>query len=68
MYLVNEVSPTLMGLYRWFLIGLYYVAIKRLAVLFSVLFGALIFHEHHLKERLTGAAVMVAGVFVITLL
>lgn len=38
------------------------------AVLLSVLFGSLIFHEQHLKERLTGATVMIAGVFCITLL
>jgi uncharacterized membrane protein len=43
------------------------IAIKRMSALISVLFGHFLFQETGLKERLTGAAVMVLGVIVMTL-
>jgi uncharacterized membrane protein len=44
----------------------YVIAVKRTSVLFSVLAGALIFREHSLVPRLTGAAIMLAGFLLIT--
>lgn len=44
----------------------YVVAVKRMNALFTVLFGAFLFKEKNLRERLLGAALMVAGVVVIS--
>lgn len=44
------------------------IAIKRMSALISVLFGHFLFQEKGLRERLTGAAIMVFGVIVLTLL
>jgi uncharacterized membrane protein len=46
----------------------YVISIKRLSILFGVLFGALFFREQGLCERLLGVLVMLAGVLCITLL
>lgn len=43
------------------------IAIKRMSALISVLFGHFLFQERGLRERLTGAAIMVFGVIVMTL-
>ncbi len=43
----------------------YMIAIKRLSLLFGVLYGAWWFGEENLAERLAGAAIMVAGVSLI---
>jgi drug/metabolite transporter (DMT)-like permease len=43
----------------------YMIAIKRISLLFGVLYGAWWFGEQDILERLAGAAIMVAGVFVI---
>lgn len=43
----------------------YMIAIKRISLLFGVLYGAWWFGERDIPERLAGAAIMVAGVFVI---
>jgi drug/metabolite transporter (DMT)-like permease len=43
----------------------YMIAIKRLSLLFGVLYGAWWFGEQNIRERLVGAAIMVAGVFLI---
>lgn len=43
------------------------IAIKRMSALISVLFGHFLFREKGLQERLTGAAIMVFGVIVMTL-
>jgi len=43
------------------------IAIKRTGVLLSVLFGCLIFKEQKIKERFTGATIMILGVFFIIL-
>jgi uncharacterized membrane protein len=44
------------------------IAVKRTSALMSVLFGHFFFAENGLKERLTGATIMVLGVVLITLL
>ena len=43
------------------------IAIKRTSVLMGVLFGHFIFNEKDIQQRLLGAAIMVLGVFVISL-
>ena len=45
----------------------YVIAIKRLAVLFAVLFGVLLFREAYLRVRLAGATVLLAGALLIIL-
>ncbi len=45
----------------------YVISVKRLSVVFSVLFGYLIFKEQGIKERLLGSLLMVAGVVIIAL-
>jgi drug/metabolite transporter (DMT)-like permease len=45
----------------------YAISVKRTSILFGVLFGVFLFREKGLKERLTGAAIMVIGVLMITL-
>lgn len=51
-----------------FTLAAYAVAIKRNNALFSVLLGAIIFKEKNIRERLLGAALMVAGVVIISVL
>jgi drug/metabolite transporter (DMT)-like permease len=43
----------------------YMISVKRTSLLFSVVLGAVIFKEERIGERLSGAAVMMAGVFLI---
>ncbi len=43
----------------------YMIAVKRTSLLFGVLYGAWLFHETKITERLTGAVIMVAGVLLI---
>jgi drug/metabolite transporter (DMT)-like permease len=43
----------------------YMIAVKRLSLLFGVLYGAWWFGDHNIRERLVGAVIMVAGVFLI---
>jgi drug/metabolite transporter (DMT)-like permease len=43
----------------------YVISIKRTSVIFGILFGVLILKEKGLSERLTGAFIMVVGVFLI---
>jgi len=45
----------------------YVIAIKRLSIIFVVLYGTLVFSEHETGKRLTGAALMVAGAVIIVL-
>ena len=45
----------------------YVIAIKRSSVLFSVLFGYLLFGERQIRQRGMAAACMCAGVVVIAL-
>jgi drug/metabolite transporter (DMT)-like permease len=45
----------------------YVIAIKRLSIIFVVLYGTLVFSEHEIRKRLTGAALMVSGAIIILL-
>ena len=45
----------------------YVIAIKRLSIIFVVLYGTLVFSEHEIGKRLMGAALMVAGAIIIVL-
>lgn len=46
----------------------YMISVKRTSLIFSVIYGWLLFKEEHIKERLLGGVVMVIGVILITLL
>jgi drug/metabolite transporter (DMT)-like permease len=43
----------------------YMISLKRTSILFGVLYGALWFKEEKIAERLTGAIIMISGVFII---
>ena len=43
----------------------YMISLKRTSLLFGVLYGAILFKEEKIAERLTGAVIMIAGVFLI---
>lgn len=45
----------------------YYISIKRVSMLFNVLNGRFFFREEHIRERLAGALLMVAGVVIVAL-
>jgi drug/metabolite transporter (DMT)-like permease len=45
----------------------YVISIKRVSILLSVLWGALLFHETGLRERLAGTLLMLLGVIAVTL-
>ena len=45
----------------------YVIAIKRLSILFIVIFGTLVFSERETGKRLAGAALMVTGAVIIML-
>jgi drug/metabolite transporter (DMT)-like permease len=45
----------------------YMISLKRTSLLFGVLYGALWFKEKNIAERLTGAIIMITGVFLIGL-
>lgn len=45
----------------------YVIAVKRLSILFTTLYGLLLLREKGLRERLTGTLVMLAGVIVLAL-
>ena len=40
----------------------YMIALKRTSILFAVLYGAWLFREEHVRERLVGALIMLCGV------
>lgn len=40
----------------------YMISVKRLSLLLGVLFGGVFFHEAHIRERLSGSFLMLAGV------
>lgn len=46
----------------------YVISVKRTSTLLGVLFGYLFFQESNIRERLLGAAIMLLGVFCITVL
>lgn len=43
----------------------YMISLKRTSILFGVLYGALIFKEEKIRERLIGSLIMITGVFLI---
>ena len=45
----------------------YMIAVKRTSLVFGVLYGAWVFKEENIAERLVGALVMILGVFIIAL-
>ena len=45
----------------------YMISVKRMSLLFSVIFGKVFFREEHLKERLLGSFAMLVGVILILL-
>jgi drug/metabolite transporter (DMT)-like permease len=47
--------------------AVYMIAVKRLSILFGVIYGGLFFHERHLFYRMVGTSLMVAGAAVVTL-
>lgn len=49
------------------LLAAYYISVKRLSVVFDVLFGRFMHHEDHFGRRMVGALFMVAGVILIAL-
>ncbi len=44
----------------------YMISVKRLSILFGVIYGVTFFKETNIKERLLGAIVMVSGIIMIT--
>ncbi|MGC9325475.1 MAG: EamA family transporter [Desulfomonilia bacterium] len=45
--------------------AVYMISLKRTSLFFGVLYGAVLFREEKITQRLTGASIMVAGVLVI---
>ncbi len=45
----------------------YMISVKRTSLLFGVLYGAWLFREERITERITGAVIMLTGVFLISL-
>jgi uncharacterized membrane protein len=43
----------------------YMIAIKRTSIIFGVLYGAWLFKEEKIGERLFGTIIMIGGVFII---
>lgn len=46
----------------------YVISVKRLSLLFGIMYGAIWFKETHIKERLIGAIIMVSGVIMLAFL
>lgn len=46
----------------------YVISVKRMSLLFGIMYGVLWFKETNIRERLIGGIIMVAGVTIITLL
>jgi uncharacterized membrane protein len=47
--------------------AVYMIAVKRLSILFGVIYGGLFFNERHVLYRMVGTGLMVAGAAVVTL-
>lgn len=45
----------------------YMISVKRLSILFGVIYGVTIFKESNIKERLLGASIMVSGIIIISI-
>lgn len=71
LFFLIGLSQALMALTHFTAISMvlvpYMMSVKRLSLLFGVLFGGIFFHEKHLRERLLGSFLMVAGVVFILL-
>ena len=69
LFLLIGASQALMALCHFKAVSMilvaYMISVKRLSLLLSVVFGNLFFHEEHLKARLFGSSLMVAGVVLI---
>lgn len=46
----------------------YVISVKRLSLLFGIMYGAIWFKETHIKERLIGAIIMISGVIMLAFL
>jgi drug/metabolite transporter (DMT)-like permease len=47
--------------------AVYMIAVKRISILFGIVYGGLLFKEKHLLYRLIGAGLMIAGATLVTL-
>lgn len=45
--------------------AVYFISVKRVSMLFNVLWGRFVFHEEHALKRLIGAVLMVVGIILI---
>jgi len=45
----------------------YFISVKRLSMLFAIMYGAILFKEERITERLVGSVVMLAGIGIILL-
>jgi uncharacterized membrane protein len=45
----------------------YMISVKRTSLIFSVLYGGLLFREEHMKLRLLGTSIMLSGVVMLYL-
>jgi len=45
----------------------YMISVKRASLVFSVLYGRVLFGEENIRERLTGSVLMIAGMVSITI-
>lgn len=50
-----------------FIPAVYYISVKRMSMVFSVIFGRTFFHEKYFRNRILGASFMVIGVILIAL-
>ena len=45
----------------------YMISVKRTSLIFSVIYGAIVFKEEHIKGRLLGTSVMLSGALILYL-
>ena len=55
----------MLGLILSMINAAYMISIKRFSILISVLYGGVIFKESHIRLRLLGAVLMLAGAIII---
>jgi uncharacterized membrane protein len=70
-FLMIGLSSALMIIFHFLAISLtevaYMISVKRTSLIFSVLYGKLLFNEEAISDRLLGSSVMLIGVLLITL-
>lgn len=70
-FLMIGLSSALMIIFHFLAISLtevaYMISVKRTSLIFSVLYGKLLFNEEEISGRLLGSSVMLIGVLIITL-